>query len=42
MNNIGYVGDVFKGSVRNGFNIDQTEPTFDARIEQSDPQPGEC
>jgi len=42
MNNKGYVGDVFKGSVDSGFSVVSTVPTFDAAIELEDPQPPEC
>lgn len=42
MNNKGYVGDVFKGSVESGFSVVSTVPTFDAAIELEDPQPPEC
>jgi len=39
MNNKGYVGDVFKGSVESGFSMTST---FDADIEHEAPQPSEC
>ena len=42
MNNKGYVGDVFKGSVESGFSVVNTVPAFDAGIELEDPQPPEC
>ena len=42
MNKVGYVGDVFKGSVKEGFKIVINVPNFDKSIEKQKPLPNGC
>ena len=42
MNKLGYVGDVFKGSVKNGFKKVDKIPDFDEKIEKQTPLPAGC
>ncbi len=42
LNNLGYVGDVFVGSVATGFKKAQNPPKFPKEIEQLPPQPIGC
>lgn len=42
MNKLGYVGDVFKGSVAKGFRRVETTPVFKKELEKQDPLPTGC
>ena len=42
INKLGYVGDVFKGSVTNGFKKADKLPNFDEKIETQAPLPTSC
>ena len=42
MNNSGYSGDTFKGSVEDGFSKVAMPEGFAAAVEKNDPQPGAC
>ena len=42
MNKLGYVGDVVKGSVKDGFEKVKEVPTFDKKIETQAPLPSGC
>jgi len=42
MNKLGYVGDVFKGSVEKGFRRVETTPLFKKELEKQDPLPTGC
>lgn len=42
MNNDGYTGDVFKGSVTNGFLKIDTPPVFSDSIDEQQPLPNDC
>ena len=42
MNKLGYVGDVFKGSVAKGFRRVETTPAFKKELEKQDPLPTGC
>jgi hypothetical protein len=42
MNKLGYVGDIFKGSVENGFEKVEKAPDFNESIETQDPLPSGC
>ncbi len=42
MNNVGYVGDIFKGSIQNGFAKDTNPPNFSNNIESLRPLPRRC
>lgn len=42
MNKLGYVGDVFKGSVENGFQKVEKAPDFNESIETQTPLPSGC
>ena len=42
MNKLGYVGDIFKGSVESGFEKVEEAPTFNKSIESQAPLPSGC
>ena len=42
MNKMGYVGDVFKGSVKEGFSKSMTLPSFSKALAQQQPLPKGC
>ena len=42
MNSVGYIGDVFKGSIDSGFQKVSNPPKFAKEIEFQKPQPGKC
>ena len=42
MNKLGYVGDVFMGSVKDGFKKVEEVPNFDKKIEKKAPLPTGC
>ena len=42
MNKLGYVGDVFKGSVEKGFEKVEKVPDFNKSIETQSPLPTSC
>ncbi len=42
MNNLGYVGDIFKGSVKDGFEKVEKVPSFNEKIETQTPLPTGC
>ncbi len=42
MNNVGYSGSVFVGSLINGFKKIKNPPIFSKSIEKQNPQPGKC
>ncbi len=42
MNNSGYGGTAFKGSVDNGFNRIELSPDFASDLEKQEPLPGDC
>ena len=42
MNKLGYVGDIFKGSVKNGFEKVEEAPDFNKSIETQAPLPSGC
>ena len=42
MNKVGYVGTVFKGSVKEGFHMVTKVPNFDKNVEKQKPLPNGC
>jgi hypothetical protein len=42
MNKLGYIGDVFKGSVENGFERVERVPNFNEEVETESPLPTGC
>ena len=42
MNKLGYVGDVYKGSVEEGFVKDENVPTFPSELDVQEPLPDGC
>ena len=42
MNKLGYVGDVYKGSIEGGFIKDENMPTFPADLDSQEPLPNGC